>query len=116
MSEQTKLTKTELAQRWACTPAGVDFAVRQGIIPEPENGLWYLADIQQAERETFDPSGLADRMARLATYKNMIPVEQYRNEARETLQDVVAEFAGTPYFSDALNLYKEATNGAVMYE
>lgn len=116
MSETKTINKQELASRWNCTPEGIDFAVNQEIIPDSENGRWCLSDIHEAERETFDPAGLADRMAKLAAYKNTLPPDDYRELARDTLQSIVAEFAGKPFFNDALNLYRDATEGAVFYE
>ena len=107
MTEHTKITETELCERWGCIPEGIQFAIAHGIIPDGES--WTMETIYEAERNNFDPNNLADRLARLATFKNQADDDVYRAEAREVLGIIVSEFAGTEYFPEAVQLFNEAT-------
>ena len=109
-SSEHTINREQLATRWGCIPEGIDFAIAHQIIPDADS--WTMETIHEAERNNFDANNLADRLARLSAFRNEVPEEVYRAECREVLTAVVSEFAGTPYFHEAMQLFKQATGEA----
>ena len=109
MTEHKTLTETELCHRWGCSPRDLEFAVDTRIIPDPDNGAWKLTDIEAAEANNFNRPNLPDRISRLAYYKDHADGAIFRTEAQQVLSDLVCEYAGTPGFREAMEIYRQAT-------
>lgn len=106
------VTKDQIAARWECTPAGVDFAVRSGFLPAGVEIMgdecWDMDDVLNHELRTN--LEIPEAIRTLADSRRNEPdytaLEVFK---AATLANIICVFAGKPYFSDMVQVFNEAT-------
>lgn len=105
------VTKDQIAERWQCVPAGIDFAVQSGFLPAGVEIMgdvcWDLDDVLTHEMRCALP--IPESIRTIDDSKRNDP----DSEALElfkaaTIASIICVFAGKPYFSEMVQLFNQA--------